>query len=551
MNSTKTTLLRKEGMRAEDESNDNGGAKTEKDACSRELESGSPIRRIAVLGGGISGLSAAHYLLRQAEKQGMQIELTLIEAADRLGGRLHTKKRGDCLIEKGPDSFIARKPAILRLTAELGMEDALVPTNPDAKNSYILHKGKMHPMPMGFILGIPTKLTPFVRTGLISPLGKLRAALDLVLPARRDDGDEALGAFIERRLGREVLERITEPLLAGIYAGDTRSLSLEATFPQFRAMERRAGSLIKGMARGGGRAKPENAGGQASADPTAPAGTAPRSAQPKPLPPGLAGSMFLSYRGGLSALTERLERRLRGAGAKIRTGSAADLLRRREDGSYALMLRSGEIVRADGVICAVPAFEAARLLAGEAPEAARLRGIDYVSVANIALAYRTEDLNVRFDRTGFLVPRKEERLITACTWSSTKWKHVAPEGHTLLRTYIGRSGAQDWTNMSDAELIEAACRDLREVTGLNAEPQWAEVSRCLSAMPQYPVGHVETLREVRTELDARLPGVLLCGAGYGGVGIPDCVASGEDAAARLFERLSSRGDSQGPVSRKA
>ncbi len=551
MNSTKTTLLRKEGMRAEDESNDNGGAKPEKGACSRELESGSPIRRIAVLGGGISGLSAAHYLLRQAEEQGMRIELTLIEAADRLGGRLHTKKRGDCLIEKGPDSFIARKPAILRLTAELGMEDALVPTNPDAKNSYILHKGKMHPMPMGFILGIPTKLTPFVRTGLISPLGKLRAALDLILPARRDDGDEALGAFIERRLGREVLERITEPLLAGIYAGDTRSLSLEATFPQFRAMEQRAGSLIKGMARGGGRAKPENAGGQAAADSTAPAGTAPRSAQPKPLPPGLAGSMFLSYRGGLSALTERLERRLRGAGAKIRTGSAADLLRRREDGSYALTLRSGEIVRADGVICAVPAGEAARLLAGEAPEAARLRGIDYVSVANIALAYRTEDLNVRFDRTGFLVPRKEGRLITACTWSSTKWRHVAPEGHTLLRTYIGRSGAQEWTNMNDAELIEAARRDLRELTGLNAEPQWTEVSRCLSAMPQYPVGHVEMLREVRAELDARLPGVLLCGAGYGGVGIPDCVASGEDAAATLFERLSSRGDSQGAVSRKA
>lgn len=553
MNSTKTTLLRNEGMRAEDESNEREGAKPEKDACSRESESGSPIRRIAVLGGGISGLSAAHYLLRQAEEQGMRIELTLIEAADRLGGRLHTEKRGDYLIEKGPDSFIARKPAILRLTAELGMEDMLVPTNPDAKNSYILHKGKMHPMPMGFILGIPTKLTPFVRTGLISPLGKLRAALDLVLPARRDDGDEALGAFIERRLGREVLERITEPLLAGIYAGDTRSLSLEATFPQFRAMERREGSLIKGMAHGGGRAKPGLSGGQAASDSdsTAPAGAAPRSAQPKPLPSGLAGSMFLSYRGGLSALTERLERRLRGAGAKIRTGSAADLLRRREDGSYALTLRSGELVRADGVICAVPAFEAARLLANEAPEADRLRDIDYVSVANIALAYRTEDLNVRFDRTGFLVPRKEGRLITACTWSSTKWRHVAPEGHTLLRTYIGRSGAQEWTNMSDADLIEAACRDLREVTGLNAEPQWAEVSRCLSAMPQYPVGHVETLREVRTELDARLPGVLLCGAGYGGVGIPDCVVSGESAAVRLFERLSSHGDSQGPVSRKA
>ncbi|WP_328802896.1 protoporphyrinogen oxidase [Saccharibacillus alkalitolerans] len=477
-----------------------------------------------MLGGGISGLAAAFYLKRQAAERGLPLEITVVEAQDRLGGRLHTERRGAFLIEKGPDSFIARKPAILRLTEELGLTAELVPTNPDAKTSYILHKGRMHPMPMGFILGIPTKLSPFIRTGLISPLGKLRAALDLVLPKRQDEGDEALGQFIERRLGREVLERITEPLLAGIYAGDTRSLSLEATFPQFKEMERREGSLIKGMARGSGRTKTN----------------APGAAVPRKLPAAVQRSMFLSYKGGLSALIERLETRLQGTGVRIITGSGASALSRRTDGKYDVALGSGERLIADGVLCAVPAFEAARLLEGESPAAARLRGIDYVSVANIALAYRTSDLNIVFERSGFLVPRKEGRLITACTWSSTKWKHVAPEDRTLLRTYIGRSGSQEWTSMSDEALIEAARRDLRELTGLDAEPEWAEVSRCLSAMPQYPVGHAGTMAEVRSELADRLPGVLLCGAGYGGVGIPDCIAGGLEASEKLLAKLTER-----------
>ncbi|MDO3412334.1 protoporphyrinogen oxidase [Saccharibacillus sp. CPCC 101409] len=491
--------------------------------------SGAP-RRVVVLGGGISGLSAAYYLNKQAKEQGVPVEITLVERSERLGGKLRTERRGDFLIEKGPDSFLARKPAIMELTKELGLESELVPTNPDAKTSYILHKGRMHPMPMGFILGIPTKLTPFMRTGLISPLGKLRAALDFFLPARRGGEDEALGDFIERRLGREVLERITEPLLAGIYAGDTRRLSMLATFPQFKAMEERSGSLIKGMARGGGRPKsaPASAAAKRSA-PSAAGGT------------GKAGgavgkSMFLSYRGGLSALIERLEERLRREGVRIVTGAGADSLTGRPDGRTDIVLDSGERLNADGVICAVPAFEAARLLK-QAETARRLQEIEYVSVANIALAYRTSDLNISFERSGFLVPRKEGKMITACTWSSTKWKHVAPQGRTLLRTYIGRAGAQEWTSMSDAELIEAAKRDLRELTGLDAEPQWAEVSRCMSSMPQYPVGQLDMLREARSELEEKLPGVLLCGAGYGGVGIPDCIAGGRDAAKNLLKQL--------------
>lgn len=501
----------------------------------------STPQRILVLGGGISGLASAFYLSKQAEEQGISLEITLVEESEQLGGRLRTRNRDGCLIEKGPDSFIARKTAILDLTAELGLTGELVPTNPDAKTSYILHKGKMHPMPMGFILGIPTKLSPFIRTGLISPLGKLRAALDLVLPKKQGDGDEALGDFIERRLGKEVLERITEPLLAGIYAGDTRSLSLKATFPQFKAMEERDGSLIKGMARGGGRPSPKAdpaPRSRSNSNPVVNRSSMPGNTGRAPALSGrLAKSMFLSYRGGLSALVERLEQQLRDSGVRVITGARAASLVKKDLHRYEVTLDNGECLKADGVICALPAFEAARLLSKEMPAAQRLEEIDYVSVANIALAYRTSDLNISFERSGFLVPRKEGRLITACTWSSTKWQHVAPGGQTLLRTYIGRSGAQQWTSMDDSELIEAAKRDLRELTGLDSAPQWAEVSRCLSAMPQYPVGHVEIMHEVRSNLENSLPGVLLCGAGYNGVGIPDCVAGGRDAAAKLIEEL--------------
>ncbi|CAM3984506.1 protoporphyrinogen oxidase [Saccharibacillus endophyticus] len=501
----------------------------------------STPQRILVLGGGISGLASAFYLAKQAKEQGISLEITIVEESEQLGGRLRTENREGCLIEKGPDSFIARKTAILDLTAELGLTGELVPTNPNAKTSYILHKGKMHPMPMGFILGIPTKLSPFIRTGLISPMGKLRAALDLVLPKKQGKGDEALGDFIERRLGKEVLERITEPLLAGIYAGDTRSLSLNATFPQFKAMEEREGSLIKGMARGGGRPKgnpaPDSKSNQGPSGTGSPSSIPGKTGRAPALSGKLSKSMFLSYQGGLSALVARLEQHLRDSGVQVITGARAASFIKKDLHGYEVTLDSGQCLKADGVICALPAFEAARLLNEEVPAAQRLSEIDYVSVANIALAYRTADLNISFERSGFLVPRKEGRLITACTWSSTKWQHVAPEGQTLLRTYIGRSGAQQWTSMEDRELIEAAKRDLRELTGLDTVPQWAEVSRCLSAMPQYPVGHVEMLNEVRSGLENSLPGVLLCGAGYNGVGIPDCVAGGRDAAAKLLEGL--------------
>lgn len=467
-------------------------------------------KKVVILGGGISGLSAAFYVKKLAENKQIEVEITLVEKSDRLGGKLHTIRHHDFMIEKGPDAFLARKTAMLDLTLELGLEAELVSTNPKAKSACILHKGKLHTMPMGFILGIPTKLTPFIRTGLISPLGKARAALDLIIPAKQGDMDESLGDFIKRRLGKEVLNQITEPLLSGIYAGDTYSLSLMSTFPQFKQMEQKHGSLIIGMAKGAGR----------------------KSDVSSKLPEIAKKSMFLSYRQGLSTIVERLKERLHTVHFVMGQGVAEV---RKEDG-YQVILDHGQILDADAVICAVPAFEAAKLFSGVA-SVSLLNKISYVSVANIALAYKNTELNIAFEGTGFLVPRKEGKRITACTWSSTKWSHTAPEGYTLLRAYIGHAGAQEWMQMTDDELVEAARKDLMDLMDLKAEPEFVEVSRCNQSMPQYPIGHKEHMEKVRHDLSQYFPNVFLCGAGYGGVGIPDCIAQGKEAAEQLISNI--------------
>ncbi|MFB9275147.1 protoporphyrinogen oxidase [Cohnella cellulosilytica] len=470
-------------------------------------------RKIVVAGGGITGMSAAFYAVQYFAQRGEEADVALVEKSPRLGGQIRTLHRDGFVIEQGPDSFLARKPAALKLVRELGLEDRLAATNPNprAKKNYILYKDKLHEMPPGLVLGIPTALSPFVRTGLVSPLGKLRAAMDLLLPRRKDESDESLGSFIRRRLGREVLEHITEPLLAGIYAGDTQTLSLQATFPQFRQIEREHRSLMIGML--ASRRNPP------SADPA--------------LPEIARKSLFLTFDRGLSVLTQRLEEALP-AVRKV-MGRSIERVARETDG-YRLQLDDGAELRADGLILALPAAETARLLP-EVPEAAWLERIAYASVANIALAYREEDIPRGLDGSGFVVPKREGRLITACTWSSSKWPHAAPPGYALLRTYVGRANAQEWLKLSEQELVAGVKADLRTTMGIAADPLFVEISRCHRSMPQYPVGHRERLKELRARLAIELPGVWLCGAGYEGVGIPDCIEQGRKAAERAVSYM--------------
>jgi oxygen-dependent protoporphyrinogen oxidase len=467
-------------------------------------------KQIVILGGGITGLSAAFYVQKLFGEQKLPVSITVIEQSEHLGGKINTLHKEGFIIEKGPDSFLARKMPMIELTQELGLEDQLVPTNPQAKKTYILRKGRLHRMPAGLVLGIPTQMMPFLKTNLLSIKGKLRAGLDLLLPQRKESSDESLGGFLERRLGREVVENIAEPLLAGIYAGDTRKLSLQATFPQFQVSEHKFGSLIKGML-----ANKKN---------PAVVTDAPEVAK---------NSLFLSYKNGLRTIIDGLVGALKET--KLLTGQTAVAINALARG-YQITLANGERVAADGIIVALPAFATAKLFP-QIQLVQALAQIPYVSVANVILAFDHRNIGHDLDGSGFLVPRKEGRFITACTWTSAKWKHTAPDDKVLLRCYVGRSGAEGWTALSDKEIVKLVRNDLQQILGISAEPAFTEVTRLLRSMPQYPVGHLQTIKAARNQLNETMPEVFLAGAAYQGVGLPDCIQQGKEAAQQVMNSL--------------
>lgn len=467
--------------------------------------------RIVVIGGGISGLSSAFYLQREAERQGKDIRLTIVDGAPAFGGKINTLQKDGFVIEKGPDSFLARKLAIIDLAEELGLTDELTATNPGAKKTYILHKKKLHPMPPGLVLGVPTEIAPFITTGLVTWGGKLRALLDLVKPARKTEGDESLGGFLERRVGPQIMRQIAEPLLAGIYAGDLKKLSLQATFPQFAASERQHGSLIRGMQYN------RKAGAKANQ-----------------LPAAAKGGQFLTFKGGLSTVVEALDKALstvdRRLGVKV---ASIEKTGEEDDARYAVVLENGERLPADRIVITTPAFDAADLLEPLA-DVKELRAIDYVSVANVVMAFDKSTFGLEFDGSGFLVPRSEGLSITACTWTSSKWLHTSPSNRVLLRCYVGRAGDERHLKMTDGELIAAVRRDVETTMGVKAEPLFTEVTRLNRSMPQYPVGHLDNVKRLRGRLAEELPGVWVTGAAFDGVGLPDCIRQGKEAAAAIL-----------------
>ena len=478
--------------------------------------------RFVVIGGGISGLSSAFYLLREAKSRGREAVVTLVDPSERIGGKINTLRKNGFVIEKGPDSFLARKTPIIDLARDLGIAHELVGTNPAAKKTYILHNGKLHPMPPGLVLGIPTEIAPFAMSKLLSWGGKLRASMDFFKPASRETGDESLGDFLSRRLGSEVMERVAEPLLAGIYAGELRKLSLQATFPQFREAERKHGSLIRGM-----RANKRKAA-------AAPSNTA-------NLPAAVKNSVFMTFRGGLATMVDALNNAL--AGIERRLGVKAVAFRQNDPETegehaapYEVLLGSGEILEADGIIITAPAFDAAELLEPHMNVDA-LKAVRYVSVANVVMAFDKADFGVDFDGSGFVVPRSEGTTITACTWTSAKWLHSSPRDKVLLRCYVGRSGDEEVVDLPDDQLTDAVRRDIRSVMGITAEPLFTEITRLHRSMPQYPVGHLQETAKLRTKLRSEMPGVWITGAAFDGVGLPDCIRQGKEAAVGVYKSL--------------
>ncbi|WP_199618498.1 protoporphyrinogen oxidase [Paenibacillus alkalitolerans] len=474
--------------------------------------------KVVVVGGGITGLSAAYYAVKAFREAGRPVEVTLLEASERLGGKVETLRRDGFVIERGPDSFLARKLAVIELSKELGLESELVRTNPSAKKTYILFRGKLHLIPQGLVLGIPTRWMPFVTSGLISLAGKMRAALDLVLPGAKKAEDESLGGFLKRRLGRQVVERIAEPLLSGVYAGDADRLSLLATFPQFRAIENKYGSLIAGMSRGAG-------------------ATRTGSSNEEMIPESLRGSVFLSYRRGISALVEKLAATIDEIGVEVRTGTQVKRIRNNGGRPELLLSADGSALQADAVIVTAPAPALAGMIP-DVTEAESFKEMRYASVANIVLVYRREDVQQQLEGSGFVVPKIEGRFITACTWTSSKWEHVAPENKAVIRCYVGRSDDERWLGMSDDRIISEVRRDIAELTGIRAEPEYVEINRLPRSMPQYAVGHVEQVKSLREALRRDLPGVFVAGAAYEGVGLPDCIRQAQEAVRAAADYVS-------------
>jgi protoporphyrinogen/coproporphyrinogen III oxidase len=471
------------------------------------------VRRVAVLGGGITGLSAAFYVQKLARERGESVKVTVVEGSDRLGGRIHTLRRDGYVIERGPDSFLARKLPMIHLARELGIEEELTGTNPKAKKTYIALDGKLHPMPEGLTLGIPTDVDKFLKTDLVSAEGKKRALEDLQLPPGELEGDESVGDFLERRMGREMVVRIFEPLLAGIHAGNLYRLGLQATFPQFKELVHEYGSLIRGMTERG-RAAKAVASTSAAGDGQLPV------------------SVFMTFRNGLSTLIESLESRLRADGCDIRMGTRAVSLEQMSGDSsfsYRIHLSEDNVIEADAVICTLPAYGTAELLQPHINVSA-LTNIQYVSVANVVLGYDGGRFDHNLDGSGFLVPRGEGRNITASTWTSSKWLHTAPQGKRMIRCYVGRSGDEKGVELPDEQLITAVRRDLLDLMGLTATPEFVEITRLRHSMPQYPVGHIDAIASLHDYITQKLPGVLVTGAAFGGVGLPDCVAQGKKAA---------------------
>ena len=461
-----------------------------------------------MVGGGIAGLAAAHRAVEVARERGLTLDLALFEAGDRLGGTIQTERHEGFLVECGPDSFLSEKPWALALCRRLGIEDRLVRTDDRFRRIYVAFRGRLHPLPDGFQLLAPTRLGPFVRSGLFSWPGKLRMAMDLVLP-RGGDPDESLGGFVSRRLGREALERVAQPLVAGIYTADPDVLSLAATMPRFLELERRERSVILGLWRAARRAPAEAAGAS-----------------------GARWSLFVTFADGMEEFIRALASRLPAEAIRLKERVTSVT---REGGGWRLGMADGSAAAADGVIIATESHQAGRMLRYADPALSHLLDdIAYASSATVTFGWRRADIPHPLDGFGFVVPQVERRPIIACTFSSVKYPGRAPDGFALLRVFVGGALNEAALDSDDETLTRVARAELGELLGIQAPPLFSRVSRYPRAMPQYHVGHLARVDAIEGCL-RRHPGLALVGGAYRGVGIADCIRSGEDAAARLLE----------------
>lgn len=460
--------------------------------------------RVAIIGGGISGLAAA-FTLEEARRAG-DIEYVLYESSPRLGGVLRTEQIQGCLVEAGPDSFLSEKPWAVDLCRELGLGDQLIGSNDVDRKTYILVRGRLLSMPDGLVFMVPTKILSTGFSSLFSWNTKLRMALELFDPPRAADGDESVASFVDRHYGAEMVTRVADPLLSGVYGGEAANLSVHAVLPRFAEMERTHGSLGRAML--AARRKMSRAANNAA-------------------PP-----LFTSLKNGMQQLVEVLVSKLNRA--SLLTNTPVQSIEP-EAGGWRVNagLKSNGF---DSVILALPALAAAQILSLCSPElSAELAVIGYSSSVTVGLGYAREVRQSLPPGFGFLVPRTEGKRLLATTFVHNKFPYRVPEDRALLRCFFAGPNAENIWQLSDDAIVAVVRNELQQILGLQATPQFARVYKWKSAMAQYGVGHLEHLDRVAGML-RQTPGLWLAGNGYRGIGVPDCIRSGREAARQAMQR---------------
>ncbi|MCH8830285.1 MAG: protoporphyrinogen oxidase [Planctomycetes bacterium] len=477
-----------------------------------------PRLRVAVIGGGLSGLAAAYRLIELCAAAARPLELTIFEAADRLGGVIGTQHIDGYLLETGADAFITNKPWAVDLCRRLNIEEELIDTDETYRRSLVVRKGKPVAVPEGFMLLSPAKIWPVLKSPLFSPWGKLRLACEYFVPRKKNDDDESLAAFVRRRFGRQVLERLVQPLVGGIYTSDPEKLSLQATLPRFLEMEREYRSLI--------RASRKQSAAETSGS-------------------GARYGLFTAPAAGMSVLLDALRQAV-SPRSDIRLKTKVERLEPIEPAGVAESRRwrvhshEASADEYDAVVLAVRSHQVAEMVRGfDGPLAAALGGIEYTSSAIVVSGYRLADIEHPLDAFGLVVPAIENREILAVSFSSRKFPGRAPQGKVLLRTFVGGAMQPELFARDDAELTRIVGQELTSLLGVTGEPEFTIVARFANAMPQYHVGHGDRVAEIERRC-AEHSGLAIAGNAYHGVGIPDCIHSGEIAASAIVGSLPAR-----------
>jgi len=482
------------------------------------------MKRILIIGGGVAGLGAA-YKIRRAVSQGYELDFLLVEKAPRLGGKILTEiiqdpsGNGEFIVDGGPDCFLTEKPACHRIAKWLGIFEDELPTDDSKRRTFIFSRGKLYPLPDGVMMFAPTKFLPFMTTGLFSWSGKIRMAMDLFIPPKKvkpgEFYDETLESFVVRRMGRECLDRLAEPLVGGVHASDPKTMSLAATFPRLFEIEQTYGSLIKGFL--AIRKKVEEM----------------RKKYP-PKPGQKPRTFFTSFVRGMQQLTDRMAE---ASGLeKIHTGLSVTFLERDSQNRWRVHLSNGTVWEGEGVIVATESWAAEPLMRPIDPKIAEaLAEIPWTSSATLSFAFDEREVGIDLNAFGVLCPMVEARALMAATYSSSKWPGRAPPGRALLRGFIGGPHNQDIMERSDEELVQIVLSEFQEIVGLNpkAKPIFYRLYRWPRGMPQYTLGHLERV-ELIEKRSGEIPGLALAGGSYRGVGIPNCIESGERAVSKIL-----------------